>query len=316
MGRKQSRLVMGSLVLAGMMGGAAYGMPILEYTFNGTGNTAASTGSNNTPLEFFDASQAATDLHSAAGLGVAGDLVGHPLYGIDRAFDNRGAGRMGNGYPGSANNSASSGARHAADLDAIDALTSWTVTGWFKAETAFVGYATLYSHYESNSGFRLTAEGTTGFDVQSYEDSASVRRNGVGYNDVNTWVFFAVTYDGTETSNNLKFYRGYRSDEEATGGDATVTLMASFNVSAGVMNDENSPLYIGNRPGNFNRPFMGLLDNFRIYGGKESAQDISGALTLADLDDTRLGDVVIPEPASLAGLGMGGLLLLRRRRGG
>lgn len=308
------RVVSCSYVLAGLCcGGVAWGAPILEYRFNGTGLTAASSGSNATVLEFFNAGNASADLHSASGLGVGGDLPGHADFGIDRAFDNRGAAGMGNAAGG-----ASSGARHSADLDAIDALTSWTVSGWFRTEvdTEFKGYATLYSNYDTNNGFRLTAEGGTGNSVQSYEDSASVVRNGVGYDDVDTWVFFAVTYDGSEASNNLRFYRGYRNDAEASGGVAAVTLVGSFNVSAGVMNEESSPLYLGNRPSDRARPFQGLLDNVRIYGGKESAQDNSGALTLTDLENLRIGDVLIPEPASLGGLGLAGLLLLRRRSPG
>lgn len=307
------RCLLALSLLSGALGGAnAWGQPILEYKFNDAraGTSSASTGANATPLRFFNASNSPANLFSAPGLGVAGDLVGHAHFGTDRAFDNTASSGMGQPAP------AGGGvARHASDLDDIDELRSWTVSGWFKASTQFSGYAVLFSNYDdNNNGFRLSSAFTDGNNVLYYVDSPSVPGSGVGYDDVNKWVFFAVTYDGTEVSNNLRFYRGYRNNAEATGGSAAVALTRTFNVNAGAMNAGNAVLQFGNRD-DMKRPFDGLLDNLRLFGGKASSADSSGALTLSDLENLRASDVqLIPEPTGVALLALGAGLLIRRRR--
>src|SRR5205085_5209175 len=62
--------------------------PIFEYRFNETGTSAASTGLDPSPLTFQNSSGVISDLHSAAGLGVSGQVG-------DRAFDNTASTAMG-----------------------------------------------------------------------------------------------------------------------------------------------------------------------------------------------------------------------------
>src|ERR1700760_2055140 len=81
------RLVAAPLVLSA---GALRAAPILQFGFDETGTTAASTGSVpgiTASMYTYSSGLVATDLHPAAGTGVAGDLVGNPLFGVDRAFN-------------------------------------------------------------------------------------------------------------------------------------------------------------------------------------------------------------------------------------
>src|SRR3954452_4724304 len=64
--------------------------PIIEYRFNGSGTSAASTGSDTTPVSFFDSTGSAANLYGLAGSGVSG-------LANDLAFDNPASMGMGSG---------------------------------------------------------------------------------------------------------------------------------------------------------------------------------------------------------------------------
>jgi hypothetical protein len=284
--------------------------PIFEYTFNSTGNTSPSTGTDTTPVEFYNASNTAADLHSAAGLGVAGDIVGHQLFGIDRAFDNSASTAMGNAGTGGL-------ARHAADNESIDTLSSFTLSGWFKtAEAAGInGFARLIFNRSGSpaTGFHLIGGGSAG-TLRPAVDGTELSPDVGGFNATQTWVFFAMTYDGTQTVDNAKFYRGYRSSAEAAlfGHSEALTLIDTRSLAQGAVNDNNFRLQIGNQDAR-DRPFDGYLDNIRIDGAQTGA---GGVLSANDLEARRLGDITpVPEPSTwlaLAGL-LGGGWYYRRK---
>ena len=242
---------------------------ILEYKFDETGTTAPSTGSNVTAVTLRNSAGAATDLHSADSLGVSG-LTG------DRAFDNTASSSMGG----------SGGRADQADLVAIDTLTSFTLQGWFKTDgsTAIGGGSgssqAVLLHNTSGSGG--SAAGFQLFGQQG--DSKLAVDNGNAstseYGDTQSWIFFAVTYDGSSTSDNVKFYKGSASSE--------VTLVATQTINKGQVNSDTSGLGIGNESGGNGSPFDGYLDNVRVYG---SQGDNSGVLTLTQLESIRAGDV-------------------------
>src|SRR3990167_6400244 len=187
---------------------------ILEYKFNETGTTAPSTGSDATAVTLRNSAGAATDLHSADGLGVSG-VTG------DRAFDNTASTDMGG----------TGGRADQADLAAIDTLTSFTLQGWFKTagSTAIGGGSgssqAVLLHNTSGAG-----GSKKGFELYGQQDNLKLEvDNGnastSAYGDTQSWIFFAVTYDGSSTANNVKFYKGSASSE--------VTLVATQTINKG-----------------------------------------------------------------------------------
>jgi len=240
---------------------------ILEYKFNETGTTAPSTGSDATAVTLRNSAGAATDLHSADGLGVSG-VTG------DRAFDNTASTSMGG----------SGGRADQADLAAIDTLTSFTLQGWFKTDgsTAIGGGISKAVVLHNTSGIAVNAAGFELFgqqgDLKLAVDDSNASTS--AYGDTQSWVFFAVTYDGTLASNNVKFYKG--------SGTSTVTQLGTQTVNKGQVDSDTDGLGIGNESGSSNFPFDGFLDNIRIFG---SQSDNSGVLTLAQLESIRSGDV-------------------------
>lgn len=264
--------------------------PMLEYLFNDQGISTTSTGALNASLEFFDQDRSAADLHSAAGLGVAGDLQGHRLFGVDRSFDNSAAAGMQS--PG--------GIALNAEEEVIPSLLSWTVTGWYKTadEVPLQGGGTVLFMTPpvftgdpglANAGFAVRAENPNGIRVSVNGMNTPSGTSGVDeWMDTQTWVFFAVTYDGDLDGENLSFYRGYRNALEGrTAPQVTLIETASFPLGA----TRPAPgLSIGNRTDDFSRAFDGLLDNMRLFG---SASDQLGALSLAELEQLRASDLAL-----------------------
>jgi hypothetical protein len=277
-------------------------IPLVEYLFNETGVLAPSTGADSSAaatLGLFNSANVPTDLHGAAGSGVGGDLAGHALFGLDRAFDNSAATAMGNAGTGGL-------AVTPADLQTVDALPAFTLSGWFKTAGAagISGFARLVVDELSNQGLHLLGGDLAG-ELRPKVDATELSTPDVqGFGDTQTWVFFAFTYDGSLASNNARFYKGYRQASESGLSPFAVTLMETRSINSGPVADNTTPLQIGNRIG-FDRPFDGYLDNLRIHGQ---------ALTLTELEGLREGDVrLIPEPGT-AGLFVLGLLALRAGR--
>jgi hypothetical protein len=279
---------------------------ILEYTFNDSGTTTASSGSAAGEVaNLYSASGAtlvATDLHSAAGTGVAGDLVGSALFGTDRAI---------NASDGIAVNMTST---------AVSGLSSWTVSGWYKPTSSLVPGSAFFQTPGDNGffskGFAVRANDVN--DLRVGIDSATTSTATNSFDPVGEWVFFAVTYDGSLTTNNVKVYEGFRDDTEAVSAgaaSAAVTLKAVLSLNKGTPLSStgysmgarlsstdygtlSSPSIIQSQPA--------LFDNFRVDAGVSDS---------ATLDAIRAGDVAVPEPGSLALL-LGGLAMaLGRRRG-
>jgi hypothetical protein len=233
-------------------------------------------------------------------------LVGHALFGVDRAFNNTASTGMGSAGLGGK-------ARHAADNNNIDALASYTVSGWFKTQSvALQGFARIVDNYVGPDGFVVPGGNVAGELRSSVDGWDGDQADMAGYGDINKWVFFAVTYAGA--TGEMKFYKGYRNNAEA-GGSAMVALLGTLTPTQGSVNQEPYIFTIGNHntTTTYNRPFDGFLDNIRVHGAASGA---AGALSLNDLEALRAGDVLIPEPTSLALAWVGALGVMRigRRR--
>ena len=261
---------------------------ILGYDFNETGTVAQPNGTG-------------TDKPVANIVG-AGASRGGPGSGVsgldfDRAFDNSGPSSIIGGGR----------AQNPGDYDQIDGLTSFTVAGWFRlpedadsigAQAGLVNNITTQVN-RPTGGFGVTGgtvrdSGTLRLLVNA--QTPNVESDPGTYDEVGEYVNFAVTYDGTTGA--VQFYKGLT--------DEAISLVDTATLNAGAVRDENEPLTIGvNTFGSSltSSGFNGLIDNVRIWDFVVSADT---------LETVRQGDV-IPEPASLAVIAFGGLMLRRRR---
>ncbi|MEM9345948.1 MAG: LamG domain-containing protein [Planctomycetota bacterium] len=111
----------------------------------------------------------------------------------------------------------------------------------------------------------------------------------------NTWSHIVVVYDGTSL---LRYVDG--------------TLTGNAVANSGNMLPNDTDFKIGNDSGSANRLFVGNIDDVALFDEALSAADIL-AIYNGGLAGQNVAQV-IPEPGSLALLGLGGLCLMRRRR--
>jgi fibronectin-binding autotransporter adhesin len=280
-------LLVAGLILISIFGfemKALAATPILEYRFNETGTTVVGSCPTN-PITLSNANGTIADLHSADGTGVS-NLPG------DRAFDNTASSQMGKG------NNNTGGIANQGDLAAIDKLASLTLQGWFKTApgTTIGGFARLFDNhddkitpqggYEFWGGSRSSFTSGTPTDPGKLTlllDDGEVSTTTAAYQDQDTWVFFAVSYDGTLITNNVKFFKGTKA--------SPVALVDTLTLNKGTVNEDQIGLGLGNRlrPSSFrDRPLDGFLDNMRIFGtpiGK------GGVLSQSELEALRIRDI-------------------------
>ncbi len=265
--------------------------PLVHYDFNETGNAPGSSGSERRPLKMRNDAGTTLDFHSADGDGVSGKPG-------DRAFENFGASDH-----GSVASAATNGFRaDQSDNPALDGLAQFTISGWFRTETTstLAGKTprVVINHDSeagsSGDGFNLQFFGDTDGDLKLEVDDdtgGGVNTTGARYAAKQTWVFFAVSYDGNATTNNVNFYVGFRNDAEAGGGpgSADVALVTTTSLNRGPVDGESVGLSVGNRPAG-DRPFDGQLDEIRID---------AALLDAATLETVREGALVDPSPSGL-----------------
>jgi hypothetical protein len=278
--------------------GVAQAATVLHYNFNETGNAPGSDGTNATPVKMRNDLDAVLDFHSVDGGGVTG-LPG------DRSFANTGSSAQGSLASGATNGFRAD----QPDIAAIDTLSAFTISGWFKTELADVNQiqgATprLVTNHDAGAGsagdgfnlqFLSDTEGDLKLDVDDDSTFADSSGTGAPYSGKQKWVFFAVSYDGTLTTNNVNFYIGFRNDTEAGGGpgSANVALVKTTTLNRGPVDTETAGLTIANRPGE-DRPFKGFVDEIRI-------DDVAhaGGGGLAALESYRQAALVAPRDVEL-----------------
>lgn len=192
---------------------------------------------------------------------------------------------------------------------ALDNVKSFTITGWFNtaSEGLQVGSgARLFNRINWNNpggGNAIMLYAIYGGKLTLWVDDGFVHAPAYQYGGTNKWVYFAVSYDGTKTADNVNFYVGLAdsaepNDVQLVGGTAVTldqgTVDQGYNHPMVVCNagyTETSAVY----------SYSGLFDEFRIYASKT---DDSGALSLEQVKDDKMlaftsycGDSEHPFPA-------------------
>ena len=190
------------------------------------------------------------------------------------------------------------------------------LTGSFTIESIYTDAQTdPVSFFHSIFGFYTdTTNALLGTSVRNqggFPSSAGFRQVGVnGGNelillgqsgDQGTNINFVVTYDAP--TGTASYYRnGALAQQSAVGA------LAGFNLQAISANAA-----IGNVPYN-DRALNGSTDEFRVFNNSLNQAQVIALLALGANPTNAQLQAIVPEPASLGLLGLGGLALLRRRR--
>lgn len=157
-------------------------------------------------------------------------------------------------------------------LTALSGLTSFTITGWFKPASQLAGAARIVV----TSLFNLQTGGTNRI-LLSLDDGSGKPvhlSSGENYSYVDSWMFFAVTYDGSNVGDNVHFYIGIPSS-------GRLEPAGSGRIDSGPLGSVVGGLVVGNNSIKGIRPFQGLIDDLSIYG---SPTDSSGALSMEQVE--------------------------------
>jgi len=216
---------------------------------------------------------------------VTGTFSGGSAYSTTYAPSNYG------GYSGSFDGS--SGAANFGDINALDGLSTMTITAWIRMDSAGESGSGRIVQKRSGitSGFETYYHGTDS-ELEFVAKGTPVA-NGGGSITFGDWTWIAITYDGTDAT----FY---------TGDGTTLSAADTATISKGSLGSNGVSLLIGNIAAD-SRTFDGLIDNVRIYDSVEDAASLTSIMQFNDA-------LFVPEPSSTALLGLGGLALMLRRK--
>jgi len=162
-----------------------------------------------------------------------------------------------------------SGAVDFGDIAALDGLTQMTITAWIKSDD--LNGNRIVNKRDNPDGFDLYYHDSAPTGLEFVGDAGV--SNGGGSFSASEWIWIAVTYDGTQTTNNVTFYTG-DGTTLATGDTATL--------DKGALLANSNSLFIGNNNAG-NRTFDGLIDNVRIY---DTVKDAASLQTIMQYNDT------------------------------
>lgn len=237
---------------------AAEPVPTFSWNFNeGTGDFTANTGSGG-----------AADLYLVApggGKALAFSVDARGVSGKpgDHAFDLTSSTGMGANTPNSTGPAGVVWSK-SPGLAALADVSSFTLTGWIMPTATVTNAARIVS----SPALTLMAGVENRLTLQVNGTSASIQSE-PAYDAVGHWIFFAATYDGTRTTDNVTYYVG-SSEAGSLVKAGTVT------VAAGKLKPLTGQFLIGNNStaGATTRPFMGLMDNISIYTARDNSAGV------------------------------------------
>lgn len=254
------------VVALGLSQAVAAESPILEFRLNSSEMPGESTGTTPASLEEISGIAFVSD----DGLGTSGQPG-------DRAVDYTDATRMG----GTESSPGSGKAVFVPMSELPRTLESFTIQGWYKTLGEHPGnYARLLDC--PRMGILLAPEGLQ-FSLYpgAMGQSLAVCDEDLFYQE-GKWVFWAISYDGVGTANQVRFYYGSEDED--------VREVGAFTVPGGVVRHSgNGSLVWGNREAG-DRPLQGLMDNLRFWGAEQGE---GGVLGLDDLEAVRKGDLAL-----------------------
>jgi len=237
---------------------------LLEWTFNeGSGETAESSGSAGSAPLTIRLDKVQTALFTPDGGGASGKPG-------DYALDFSGANGMGANTPPNTGPVATVPGK-TEGLSALGGLDSLTITGWLKPGAPITGAARIV--VGKTFSVQAGSSGELQFSVIPDNGTQIFVNSEPNYSEIGMWMFFAITYDGTRTMDNVNFYVG------ATG--AGLSLVCTRSLDAGKLPPFSGGLEVGNTTAGI-RPFQGMIDDLAIYGAENGAD---GALPQAKIEE-------------------------------
>ncbi|WAC21411.1 hypothetical protein OVA24_08430 [Luteolibacter sp. SL250] len=193
----------------------------------------------------------------------------------------------------------------------LDSLNAFTLTMWLNIQAQPATNDRLVSDWSGDAGFDLrVGSNVTSTDyrplLQVNNSLASPTSNIGGFG---SWVFLAVTYDGSQLSSNVLFYTGGTSSAATQFGSA----VALFQNNTDPTPDEPEGAVLansvdfqvgGSAATTSDRSPNAFFDDVRVY---------DEVLSVAQLEAIRLENVPEPSLGSLALLTLAGLATRRRR---
>jgi hypothetical protein len=168
-------------------------------------------------------------------------------------------------------------------LEDLRGLRSFTIMGWVKPESLEMGSGgNRIVHFlnRDHSGIDLVShtDGRLRLAVNQWPDSVR-NDSATGKLQVGKWTFFAVTYDGTQSRDNVSWYFSSPADAPKT---SEVKLDSRTTHNAGPVGTDIGPLVIGNfnqtmRSYGLDRQFRGAIRAVQVFGSRVGDR---GALTL------------------------------------